>query len=174
MESTANLELSDHKHLIMTVLMTPDMANFAGYVHGGGILKLLDQVAYSCASRYSGRYVMTVSVDQVIFLQPIHVGELATFMSSINYTGNTSMEIGVRVVAENIRERTLRHVMTCYFTMVAVDDEQKPTSVPPLKVETPVEHRRWLAAKLRRELRKEVDRRSLEIRQHPEDMLEDE
>ena len=82
--------------LEMTVLMTPDMANFAGNVHGGTILKLLDQVAYACASRYAGRYVVTLSVDQVTFRQPIHVGELVTFLAAVNYTGNTSMEIGVR------------------------------------------------------------------------------
>ncbi|MEN9455422.1 MAG: hypothetical protein RL210_941, partial [Pseudomonadota bacterium] len=76
--------------LEMTVLMTPDMANFAGNVHGGTILKLLDQVAYACASRYAGRYVVTLSVDQVTFRQPIHVGELVTFLAAVNYTGNTS------------------------------------------------------------------------------------
>ena len=88
--------------LEMTVLMTPDMANFAGNVHGGTILKLLDQVAYACASRYAGRYVVTLSVDQVTFRQPIHVGELVTFLAAVNYTGNTSMEIGVKVITENI------------------------------------------------------------------------
>src|SRR3954470_3262392 len=87
------------KHeLTMTVLMTPDMANFAGNVHGGHILKFLDQAAYACASRYAGRYVVTLSVDQVTFRQPIHVGELVTFLASVNYTGTTSMEIGVKVL----------------------------------------------------------------------------
>ncbi len=159
-----------HKSLTMTVLMTPDMANFSGHVHGGSILKLLDQVAYSCASRYSGNYVVTISVDQVVFMQRIHVGELVTFMSSVNYTGTTSMEVGIRVVAENIRERSMRHVMTCYFTMVAVNEDGSPTRVPGLKVKTPEEQRRWAAAKLRRELRREIEQRSLEIREHPEDV----
>ena len=76
-----------HHQLEMTVLMTPDMANFAGNVHGGTILKLLDQVAYACASRYAGRYCVTLSVDQVTFRQPIHVGELVTFLAAVNYTG---------------------------------------------------------------------------------------
>lgn len=89
--------------LSMTVLMSPDMANFSGNVHGGAILKLLDQVAYACASRYASRYVVTLSVDQVMFLQPIHVGELVTFLASVNHTGNSSMEIGIKVVAEDIR-----------------------------------------------------------------------
>ena len=77
-----------YRRIEMTVLMTPDMANFAGRVHGGSILKLLDQVAYACAARYSGSYVVTVSVDQVVFHEPLYVGELATFLASINYTGS--------------------------------------------------------------------------------------
>src|SRR3989475_465476 len=89
--------------LSMTVLMSPDMANFSGNVHGGAVLKQLDQVAYACASRYAGRYVVTLSVDQVMFLQPIHVGELVTFLASVNHTGKSSMEIGIKVVAEDIR-----------------------------------------------------------------------
>ena len=85
--------LQSHQ-LSMTVLMTPDMANFSGKVHGGAILRLLDQVAYACASRYAGHYVVTLSVDQVTFRQPIAVGELVTFLASVNYTGSTSMEDG--------------------------------------------------------------------------------
>jgi acyl-CoA hydrolase len=161
-------ETGQHKTLHMTVLMTPNMANFSGNVQGGKILDLLDQVAYACASRYSGHYVVTLSVDQVVFMQQIHVGELVTFQASINYTGTTSMEMGVRVIAENIRERISRHVITCYFTMVAVDDEGKPTKIPQLEVKTDKEKRRWAAGKLRRELRKEIEQRNLEIRQHPE------
>jgi acyl-CoA hydrolase len=85
--------------LTMTVLMTPDMANFAGNVHGGTILKFLDQVAYACASRYAGRYVVTLSVDQVMFRQPIHVGELVTFLAAVNHSGTSSMEVGIKVLA---------------------------------------------------------------------------
>src|SRR3954469_4601573 len=96
--------------LTMTVLMTPDTANFAGNVHGGTILKLLDQVAYACASRYAGRSVVTLSVDQVIFREPIFVGELVTFLASVNHTGRSSMEIGIKVVAEEIRTQANRHV----------------------------------------------------------------
>ena len=146
-------------HLRMTVLMTPDMANFSGNVHGGTILKLLDQVAYACASRYAGTYVVTLSVDQVTFRQPIHVGELVTFLASVNYTGTSSMEIGVKVVAENIRNQVVRHANSCFFTMVAVNDQGKPTSVPPLVPETNDELRRFAAAKLRRELRQDLERR---------------
>src|SRR6266446_9134172 len=109
----------DQRELTMSVLMTPDMANFSGNVHGGVLLKLLDQVAYACASRYAGRYVVTLSVDQVMFREPIHVGELVTFLASVNYTGTTSMEVGIRVVTENIRSKQVRHTNSCYFTMVA-------------------------------------------------------
>jgi acyl-CoA hydrolase len=142
-------------HLEMTVLMTPDMANFSGNVHGGTLLKLLDQVAYACASRYAGRYVVTLSVDQVLFRQAIHVGELVTFLAAINHTGTSSMEIGIKVVAENIRTQVTRHANSCYFTMVAVDDERKPVAVPPWVPSTPEEQRRKAAAEVRRQLRQE-------------------
>ncbi|TCP07619.1 acyl-CoA thioesterase [Caldimonas thermodepolymerans] len=148
----------------MTVLMTPDMANFSGNVHGGTILKLLDQVAYACASRYAGRYVVTLSVDQVMFRQPIHVGELVTFLASVNYTGTSSMEVGIKVVAENIRTQVVRHANSCFFTMVAVDDAGKPVAVPPLQPRTPDEKRRFEAAKVRRQLRQELEQRYKEMR----------
>ncbi|MDQ8023319.1 MAG: acyl-CoA thioesterase [Moraxellaceae bacterium] len=150
--------------LAMTVLMTPDMANFSGNVHGGAVLKLLDQVAYACASRYAGTYVVTLSVDQVNFRQPIHVGELVTFLASVNFTGNTSMEIGVKVITENIQKRVVRHANSCFFTMVAVDESFKPTAVPPRTPVTPDEIRRFEAAKLRKELRQEFERRAHAVR----------
>ena len=139
--------------LTMTVLMTPDMANFAGNVHGGAILKLLDSVAYACASRYSGRYVVTLSVDQVMFLQPIHVGELVTFLASVNYTGRSSMEVGIRVVTENIRQKLVRHANSCYFTMVAVDEDRKPVSIEPLDLKTETQRVRFEQALKRKQAR---------------------
>ena len=151
--------------LTMTVLMTPDMANFSGNVHGGTILKYLDSVAYACASRYSGSYVVTLSVDQVMFLQPIHVGELVTFLASVNHTGKSSMEIGIKVVAEDIRTQVVRHVNSCFFTMVAVDDARKPVPVPALQTETEEQQRRWQAALIRKDMRKEVAQRFAETRQ---------
>jgi acyl-CoA hydrolase len=153
-----------HHELTMTVLMTPDMANFTGNVHGGTVLKLLDQVAYACASRYCGRYVVTLSVDQVTFRQPIHVGELVTFLASVNYTGNTSMEVGVKVVAENIQTQTLRHANSCFFTMVAMDDERKPALVPALVPLSDDQLRRHHAAMARRELRQEFAQRMQAMR----------
>ncbi|CAN5174415.1 acyl-CoA thioesterase [soil metagenome] len=152
------MDLAKHQ-LTMTVLMTPDMANFSGNVHGGAVLKLLDQVAFACASRYASRYVVTLSVDQVTFRLPIYVGELVTFLASVNYTGTSSMEIGIKVVAESIRDSVVRHVNSCFFTMVAVDDAQKPVPVPPLAPGNHEEQRRYEAAQLRRELRQELVRR---------------
>ena len=122
----------DCKSLYMTVLMTPDMANFSGNVHGGALLKLLDQVAYACASRYAGTYVVTLSVDRVLFRDAIKVGELVSFSASVNHTGRTSLEVGIRVETENIRDGTRRHTNSCYFTMVAVDAGGAPVPVPPL------------------------------------------
>jgi acyl-CoA hydrolase len=159
-----NQPQQQHKTLTMTQLMTPDMANFAGHVHGGTTLRLLDQAAYACAARYCNSYVVTLFVDQVFFRQPIHVGELLTLLASVNYTGTTSMEIGIRVLAEDIIHKTSRHVMTCYFTMVAMDDEGRPLPVPPLAIDTPLERRRHEAARLRRELRREVERRIQDIK----------
>jgi acyl-CoA hydrolase len=148
------MDLPRHE-LTMTVLMTPDMANFTGNVHGGTVLKLLDQVAYACASRYAGRYVVTLSVDQVTFREPIHVGELVTFLASVNHTGTTSMEVGIKVMAENIRTQTMRHANSCFFTMVAMDDARRPVPVTPLELSTPNQVRRDGAARIRRELRHE-------------------
>lgn len=138
------------KSLYMTVLMTPDMANFSGNVHGGTLLKLLDQVAYSCASRYAGTYVVTLSVDRVLFRDAIKVGELVSFSASVNHTGRTSLEVGIRVETENIRDGSRRHTNSCYFTMVAVDADGRPVPVPPLVPGT-AEERAWFdAAEARR------------------------
>ncbi|MET3600465.1 acyl-CoA thioesterase [Martelella mangrovi] len=145
----------DPSQLEMVVLMTPDMANFSGKVHGGALLSLLDRVAYSCAARYSQDYAVTLSVDQVTFKEPIAVGELVTLRSSVNYTGRTSMEIGIRVEAEDVRSGQRRHTNSCYFTMVAVDEHGKPTPVPPLDLNTDDKKRRFEEAKMRHQLRRE-------------------
>ena len=147
----------DPRKLEMTVLMTPDMANFSGKVHGGALLNLLDRVAFSCASRFSGRYAVTLSVDQVTFKQPINVGELVTFRAAVNHAGRTSMEIGIRVEAEDIRKGTRRHTNSCYFTMVAVNDDGKPAEVPELKILDDVEAARQRAAEVRKKLRREFE-----------------
>lgn len=151
------------KSLEMTVLMTPDMANFSGNVHGGAILKLLDQVAYACAARYCKTYVVTISLDQVTFREPIKVGELVSFRANVNYVGRTSMEVGVKVFAENIHKKTVRHTNSCYFTMVAVDENKKPVPVPELQIETEFEQKLFEAGKMRKELREQVVNRNKQI-----------
>ena len=146
---------NQEKSLTMTVLMTPDMANFSGHVHGGSLLKLLDQVAYACAAKYCKSYVVTAALDQVFFRQQVNVGELVTFMAHVNHVGRSSMEIGIKVVAENLRTHEKRHTTSCYFTMVAVDDEGKPMVVQQLNLETETEKRRFAGAEIRKKLRQE-------------------
>jgi acyl-CoA hydrolase len=148
---------SGERDLSMTVPMTPEMVNFSGKVHGGAALKLLDQVAYACASRYCGHYVVTLSVDQVFFRQPIFVGELVTFLAAVNFTGTSSMEIGIKVIAEEPRKRLARHVMSSFFTMVAVDDQGATTAVPALEPRTDLEKARFEAARDRRKLRSDFE-----------------
>ncbi|MBM4208594.1 MAG: acyl-CoA thioesterase [Gammaproteobacteria bacterium] len=143
------------KSLTMTVLMTPDMANFSGHVHGGSLLKLLDQVAYACAAKFCKSYVVTAALDQVFFRQPVHVGELVTFMAHVNYAGRSSMEIGIKVVAENLRTHEKRHTTSCYFTMVALDEHGKPQAVSKLELESDEEKRHFAAAGIRKKLRQD-------------------
>ncbi len=127
----------------MSVLVTPEMTNFGGKMHGGELLKLLDQVAYTCAMRYCGNYVVTLAVNNVLFKQSIAIGEMLHLKSAINFTGNTSMVVGIRVEAENLQSAQIRHTNTCYFTMVSVDDERKPKKVPAYTPKDEVEQRRW-------------------------------
>ncbi len=143
----------DRRYLEMSEITTPDMANFGGNVHGGHLLQMLDHVAYACGARYAGKFVVTLSVDQVFFKEPIYVGELVTFYACVNFVGTTSMEVGIRVIAENLLTRIERHTNTCYFTMVAVDDKGKPTKVPPITIHNETQQRRFDEAKARREMR---------------------
>nr|VFJ93125.1 MAG: Acyl-CoA hydrolase [Candidatus Kentron sp. LFY]VFK18634.1 MAG: Acyl-CoA hydrolase [Candidatus Kentron sp. LFY] len=136
----------------MTTLVSPQQANFSGVMHGGELMKLLDQVAYTCAARYCGHYAVTLSVDSILFKQSVKIGELLTFLASVNYTGKTSMEIGIKVIAEDISGKFVRHTNTCYFTMVAMEDG-KPVPVPPLQLVTELQKRRNEAAKRRRKMR---------------------
>lgn len=137
----------------MSELITPEMSNFGGKMHGGELLKLLDKVAYTAAMRYCGNYVVTISVDNVLFKQPVAIGELLTLLASVNYTGTSSMEVGIRVISENLETGAVRHTNTCYFTMVAVDSDGKPVAVAPLVPETDVQKRRWKEALARRKAR---------------------
>ena len=149
---------ANHKaSLTMSEIMKPEKENFAGNVHGGYLLELLDRVAYACAARYAGCYVVTLSVDQVLFKQPIHIGELVTCQANVNYVGHSSMEIGIRVSAENLTSGSIRHTNTCYFTMVALDEQRRPCKVPPLAMDSPEARRHHQQALLRRKLKKEME-----------------
>ena len=124
-------------------LMLPSHTNFSGKIHGGYILSLLDQIAFACASKFSGNYCVTASVDTVNFLNPIEVGELVTMKASVNYVGKSSMIIGIRVEAENIRTGIVKHCNSSYFTMVAKDTEGKNVTVPGLILSNHDEVRRF-------------------------------
>ena len=167
------LHEKQEKSLEMTVLMTPDMANFAGKVHGGALLKLLDQAAYACAARYCKSYVVTLSLDQVIFKEPIQVGELVTVLANVNYVGNTSMEIGVKVYSENLTTKEKRHTNSSYFTMVAIGEDGKKIKVPALQFDNEMEERLYECAKMRREMRQEIVRRNQEITKGTTDEVRD-
>lgn len=114
----------------ITELMLPSHSNFSGKIHGGHILNLMDQIAFACASKHSGNYCVTASVNKVDFLNPIEVGELLTLKASINFTGRTSMVVGVRVESENIRTGEIKHCNSSYFTMVAKDESGKSVAIP--------------------------------------------
>ena len=149
-----NENIKREKSLSMTMLMTPDKANFSGKnVHGGEILKMLDHVAYACAARYTGNYAVTLSVDMVLFKNPIKIGSLVTFHASVNYTGRTSMEIGIKVISEDIKDHTIKNTNVCYFTMISVDEDGNTIAVPKLELETEDEKRRYNDAIRRREFR---------------------
>ncbi|WP_037314607.1 acyl-CoA thioesterase [Salegentibacter sp. Hel_I_6] len=113
-------------------LMLPSHSNFNGKIHGGYVLSLMDRIAFACASKHSGAYCVTASVDTVDFLKPIEIGELVTMKASVNYVGNSSMVIGIRVEAENIRTGDIKHCNSSYFTMVAKDENGKSLQVPGL------------------------------------------
>lgn len=127
----------------ITELMLPSHSNFSGKIHGGHILNLMDQIAFACASKHSGFYCVTASVNKVDFLNPIEVGDLVTLKASINYTGRTSMVVGLRVESENIRTGKTKHCNSSYFTMVAKDDNGKSVPVPGIVLETKNDIRRF-------------------------------
>ena len=137
----------------LTELMIPSYANFGGKIHGGILLSLMDKVAYACASKHAGNYCVTVSVENVDFLQPVDVGEMVSMFASVNYVGNSSLVIGIKVIAENFKIGTVKHTNTSYFTMVAKDDNGQLTRVPGLIIETKEDARRFLEAIKRKELK---------------------
>ncbi len=138
---------------VITELMIPSYANFGGKIHGGIILSLMDKVAYACASKHAGSYCVTVSVDVVDFRAPVEVGELVSLKARVNYVGNTSLVVGIRVESENVKTGVVHHTNTSYFTMVAKGDDNQLVQVPPLKLENKVEVRRFKEAMLRKDLK---------------------
>lgn len=149
----------------MTELMTPDKANFGGKIHGGHLLSLLDKVAYVCSGKHADGYCVTISVDTVDFLHPIEVGDLVHFHASINYTGTTSMVVGIKVVSENLHAKSVRHTNTSYITMVAVDENGRPRPIAGLNLSGPQELRRFFEAKSRREMNKQFREKFAEKKQ---------
>lgn len=141
---------SKDTQVTITELMLPSHSNFSGKIHGGHILNLMDQIAFACASKHSRHYCVTASVNKVDFLNPIEVGELVTLKASVNYTGRTSMVIGVRVESENIRTGEIKHCNSSYFTMVAKDENGKNVPVPGIILDSEQSIRRF-ARSIRRQ-----------------------
>lgn len=133
--------------------MSPPDANIRGTIFGGKVLALVDKAAAVAAMRHARRPCVTVAMERVEFLVPISVGDLVIVEAQVNYAGRTSMEIGVEVYAEDLRQGRRRHANTCLVTMVAVDEKGRPSPVPPLLLETPEEKARHQAAVGRRRQR---------------------
>lgn len=142
---------SKESRVSITELMLPSHSNFGGKVHGGHILNLMDQIAFACASKHSQSYCVTASVNRVDFLNPIEVGELVTLKASINYTGKTSMVVGVRVESENVTTGEVKHCNSSYFTMVAKDKNGKNKTIPGLILKTKQNIRRFARSKERKQ-----------------------
>ena len=134
----------DSSRISISQLMLPSHSNFSGKIHGGYILNLMDQIAFACASKHSGMYCVTASVDTVDFINPIEVGELVTMKASVNYVGKTSMVIGIRVESEHIQTGKVKHCNSSYFTMVAKNEAGKSNEVPGLIINDKTEVVRFL------------------------------
>ncbi len=139
--------------------MLPSDANPWGNVHGGEIMKLIDEAAGAAAQRHARSRVVTARIDELSFLAPVYVGDLVTARASVNEVGRTSMEVGVRVEAENTLTGIVVHVSSAYLVFVAIDEKGRPTEMPPLEPETDEDRRRMAGAKMRRELRAKRPRR---------------
>ena len=133
--------------------MQPQDANLYGNVHGGNVMKLMDEAGASAAIRHARRPVVTVAVDQVLFREPINLGDLVTLTASLTYVGRTSMEVRIEVEAENLLSRQVKHTNTAYFVYVALDETGRPAPVPPLRLESDAERHAWEEAKDRQAYR---------------------
>lgn len=151
--------ISQTKTTIYRVMMPTD-ANPAGNVYGGSIMRYIDEIAGIVASRHTRTNVVTASIDRMDFIAPVHIGDVLVLKAAINFTGRTSMEVGVRVEAEDTRSGRVVHTGSCYLTMVALDDRGRPTPVPPV-APTTEEERAWFeGARRRREARLRERRRA--------------
>jgi len=119
----------------LTELMVPSYSNFGGKIHGGVILSLMDKVAYVCAAKHAEAYCVTAAIESVDFLAPVEVGDLVSLLASVNYTGHSSLIVGIRVISENVKTQEVKHTNTSYFTMVAFGDDNKTVKVPGLILE---------------------------------------
>lgn len=142
---------------VFTELMMPHQVNNLGHVFGGELLSMVDRAAAVAAMRHAGLPVVTVSIDRVDFREPIYTGELVTCTARVNFVGRTSMEVGVRVEAENLLSGTKRHTNTCFLTFVAIDDAHRPAPVPQLELTDPEDERREREGRRRREVREQLD-----------------
>lgn len=148
-------------------LMMPHHANNLGHVFGGIMLSMMDKTAAVAAFRHCRLNVVTASIDRVDFREPIHVGDLVVMKASVNYVGRTSMEVGVRVEAEELLTGRRRHTNSCYLTFVAVDRNGRPIEIPGIVAETPDEVRRFQSAEQRRQVRlaeREAEKKRRELR----------
>ena len=145
---------SEESSVEITELMLPSHSNFSGKIHGGYILNLMDQVAFACASKFSGTYCVTASINTVDFLNPIEVGELVTLKARVNYVGRTSMTVGIRVTSENIQTGEIKHCNSSYFLMVAKDNDGNSVEVPQLKITNKEGVRRFIRSLNRLEMKK--------------------
>ena len=139
----------------LTELMIPSYANFGGKVHGGILLSLMDKIAYVCGTKHAENYCVTVAVEGVEFLSPVEVGDLVHLMASVNYVGNTTMIIGIRVESLNPRTKVTKHTNSCYFTMAAKDENGNLTEVPGLIIENEVQLIRFCEGKMIKKFSKE-------------------
>lgn len=150
----------------LTELMIPAYANFGGKIHGGILLSLMDKVAYACASKHAGTYCVTVSVNRVEFLQPVDVGELVSMHASVNYVGNTSMIVGIRVEAMNVKTKQTKHTNSSFFTMVAKGEDDKPVAVPKLILESQDDVKRFIEGMRLRKIISDVHKLMDDARTH--------
>lgn len=159
----------------ITELMKPIHSNFSGKIHGGYILNLMDQIAFACASKYSGQYCVTASVNTVDFVNAVNVGEFLTLRARVNHVGNTSMTVGIRVISVNIKTGEEKHCNSSYFIMVAKDDAGKNIPVPRLNLNTSEDIRRFVRAgsqlNSKREREKKFSKELFNYKEHLDSLI---